>query len=432
MRLKPLLSAAGRQQRGLWTHQDFVRLWGAATVSTFGTLVTRTALPFVAIIVLHASPLNIGLLSVAEFGPGFLVGLVAGVWVDRLARRPIMIACDLGRALLLASIPLAATLHLLTLTQLYLVAATTSVLTVFFDVAYRSYLPTLVPREALIEGNSKLTAAGSVAEMLAFGTGGWLVQWLTAPFAILVDGFSFIWSAFWISRITSPERRDQEEDRPVELRREIAEGLRATWRDPILRALAVGTMIVAMGYRIIGTVFLLFVYEQLGFRPGLLGLVFAVGGLSSLLGAAAVGPLTRLVGVGPVMIYATVVVAAGQGIVTIANSATAVALALLIAQQLISDPAATVYDVVDVSVRQTLAPGALLGRINASVQMVEAGAMVIGSLLGSVFGATVGLRATILIGAAIIALAGLWLASTPLRHLRAVPARVPDASPGTI
>ena len=424
---RPTVDATWRS-RGLWANQDFVRLWGAATVSTFGTLITRTALPFVAIIVLHASPLTIGLLSVAEFAPGFLVGLIAGVWVDRLPRRPIMIACDLGRAALLSTIPLAAAVDRLTLVQLYAVAIAGSALTVFFDVAYRSYLPTLVSPQALIEGNSKLTAAGSAAETLAFGSGGWLVQWLTAPTAMLVDALSFLWSAVWILRITTPEQRVQNEERPANMRREIGDGLRATWHDPILRAMAVGTMLIAVGYRMVGTVFLLFVYGQLGFQPGLLGLVFAIGGLSSLLGAAAVGRLTRLAGFGPAMILATAVIALGQGMVTLASGASAGALMLLIGQQLVSDPASTIYDVVEVSLRQTLAPQALLGRINASVRVVEAGAMVVGSLLGSALGETIGLRPTILAGSLTVALAGLWLASTPLRHLKVVQPPVLDLS----
>jgi MFS family permease len=425
-------SDAGWHSRGLWSDPNFVRLWSAATVSTFGTLVTRTALPFVAIILLHATPLSIGLLSVAEFAPGFLVGLVAGVWVDRLPRRPIMIACDLGRAVLVLTIPLAAAAGQLTLAQLYLVAIAASVLTVFFDVAYRSYLPTLISQDALIEGNSKLSAAGSAAETLAFGSGGWLVQWFSAPTAMLVDALSFLWSAFWVFRITAPEQQGRTQNRPANMFQEIADGLRATWHDPILRAMTIASMLIAAGYRMVGTVFLLFVYGQLGFGPGLLGLVFAVGGLSSLLGAAAVGRITRLAGFGPAMILAIAFVALGQGMVTLASGASAVALLLLIGQQLVSDPAATVYDVVEVSLRQTLAPEALLGRINASVRVVEAGAMVIGSLLGSILGETIGLRLTILVGSVIIALTGLWLAATPLRHLREIDHSALDVSHGAL
>ena len=166
--------------------------WGAATVSTFGSLVTRTALPFTAILLLDASPSAIGMLRVAELLPGFLFGLVAGAWVDRLRRKPIMIATDLGRALLIVTIPLAAFLGWLGLGQLYVIAALVSALSVFFDVAYQSFLPSLVKNDELVEANSKLSAAMSVAEASAFSSAGWLIQLLTAPVAMLIDALTFI------------------------------------------------------------------------------------------------------------------------------------------------------------------------------------------------------------------------------------------------
>src|SRR5687768_3224901 len=169
------------QRGGLWRNADFVHLWGAATVSTFGSLVTRTALPFTAILLLDASPSAIGILRIAELLPGFLCGLVAGAWVDRLRRKPIMIATDLGRALLIVTIPLAAFLGWLGLGQLYIIAALVSVLSVFFDVAYQSFLPSLVKNDELVGANSKLSSAMSVAEASAFSSAGWLIQLLTAP-----------------------------------------------------------------------------------------------------------------------------------------------------------------------------------------------------------------------------------------------------------
>ena len=183
------------RRTGLWRNSDFVHLWGAATVSTYGTLVTRTALPFAAILLLDASAADISLLVITELLPGFLLGLVAGAWVDRVHRRPIMIATDLARGLLLLTIPLAALAGVLGLGHLYLVAALISALSVFFDVAYQSYLPSIVRNDELIEANSKVSAAGSVAEAAAFSSGGWLVQLLSAPLAVLVDAATFVVSA---------------------------------------------------------------------------------------------------------------------------------------------------------------------------------------------------------------------------------------------
>src|SRR5918992_2121957 len=216
---------------GLWRNTNFVNLWGAATVSTFGSLVTRTALPFTAILVLDASPSAIGILRIAELLPGFLFGLVAGAWVDRLRRKPIMIATDLGRALLITTIPLAAFFGWLGLEHLYVIAALVSVLSVFFDVAYQSFLPSLVENDELVEANSKLSAAMSVAEASAFSSAGWLIQLLTAPIAMLVDALTFVASAGLVARIREPERQGElgPAESPPTIASDVMEGLRAVW-----------------------------------------------------------------------------------------------------------------------------------------------------------------------------------------------------------
>ena len=189
------------RRAGLWRHPDFLKLWAGQTVSLFSSLIGRFALPLVAVLTLDATRAQVALLHVVAMAPGILVGLFAGAWVDRLRRRPIMIRADLGRTLLLLWIPSAALLGLLRIEQLYVVAALTGTLTTFFDVAYRSYLPTLVRREALVEGNSKLQASGSVVEVASFGIAGALVQLLTAPIAILVDAASFLASALSLGLI---------------------------------------------------------------------------------------------------------------------------------------------------------------------------------------------------------------------------------------
>ncbi len=415
---------------GLWAHPDFVRLWTAATISTFGSLLTRTALPFTAILALDASPFDLGLLAAAELVPGFAVGLVAGAWVDRLARRPILIGTDLGRAALLVTVPVAALAGVLSLGQLYVVAAVASVLTVCFDVAYQSYLPSLVRREELVEGNSKLTAAASVAEVTAFGSGGWLVQWLSGPITILLDAASFVWSALLVARIRTPKPPPAPSPEAPNLRREIGEGLRLVAGDPVLRALAGSNAVVNFGYRVVGTVFLLYVNQELGFGPGILGLIFALGGAGSLLGALAAGRLSRF-GAGPTMIAALALTGVGQGLVPLATGAGVAAVALLVLQQLVADPAATVYDINQVSLRQAITPERLLGRVNASVRVLEVGAMLLGALLGGLLGETVGVRATLVAGVAILFVAAVWLLLSPVRRLVSVPvAPTGRAEPG--
>src|SRR5262249_23335746 len=204
--LRSLLGAAARPRfGGLWSHHDFMRLWAGQTVSQLGSTVTREALPYTAILALGATPIQMGLLGAAGAAPLLLLGLLAGVWVDRLRRRPVMIAADLGRAVLLLSVPGAYLLGLLRIEQLYVVAALVGVLSVFFDVAYQAFLPSLVQREQIFEGNSKLGMSGSVAEIAGPPLGGTLVQLVGGPVTILLDALSFVFSARSLLRIRAPE-----------------------------------------------------------------------------------------------------------------------------------------------------------------------------------------------------------------------------------
>jgi len=413
-----------RRLTGLWRNPDFVRLWAAETISIFGSLVTRTALPFVAILVLHASPFQVAFIGIAELVPAFVVGLVAGAWVDRLRRRPIMIATDLGRAGVLAVIPLLAWIDALQIEHLYAVAALTSLLTVFFDVAYQSYLPSIVRRDELVEGNSKLTASASVAEFGAFGIGGWLVQWLTAPYAILVDAVSFLWSALlvWRIRREEPAPATVEERQPIV--REIKEGLAFVLASPILRVLGASGAIFALSGRMYSAVFLFYVAGDLGFEPGLLGVIFAIGGATSFVGAVTTGRITRRLGVGPALILALPMIGFGRFLVAAASDTSVAAVALLIAQQFVSDPFWTVYEIGHTSVRQAVTPDRWQGRMNASLRTLDFAGMLLGALIGGWLGDTVGARTTLLIASVATLLAALPLLTPAVRRLREVPVTV--------
>jgi MFS family permease len=410
------------QRGGLWRNTRFVHLWGAATVSTFGSLVTRTALPFTAILLLDASPSAISVLRIAELLPGFLFGLIAGAWVDRLYRKQIMIATDLGRALLILTIPLAAFLGWLGLGQLYIIAALVSVLSVFFDVAYQSFLPSLVKSDELVEANSKLSAAMSVAEASAFSSAGWLIQLLTAPVAMLVDALTFIASAGLVARIREPELKI--EPSPAEARpsiaSEVVEGLRTVWRQPILRGMVVSGLAQNLASGLIGTVFLLYVNQEVGFNPGILGMIFAVGGVSSFIGAMIAGRLPRF-GIGTVMVASLLLAALGDAFVPLATAANAVGVLLLVGQQIVGDSALTVYDINQVSLRQASAPAHVLGRVNASVRVTEFGAVLLGTVIAGYLGETVGLRETLWLGVALSLLGAVILALSPVREVRRIP-----------
>jgi MFS family permease len=415
---------------GLWRHPDFVRLWAGQTVSIFGSLVTRTALPFVALLVLDATPFQVALLGVAELVPAFLVGLVAGVWVDRLRRRPILIAADLGRAAVLTTIPLAALFDVLRLEQLYAVEALASVLTVFFDVAYQSYLPSLVRRDELVEGNSKLTASAAVAEFGAFGIGGWLVQWLTAPYAIVVDAATFVWSAHFVWRIRRPEPPPAPVSERRHVLREIEEGLRFVFGQPTLRALGASTALFSLSGRMFGAVILFYVARDLGFKPGLLGVIFAIGGVTSFVGAVTTGRVTRRLGVGPAMIVALPVIALGRLFVPLAADTSLAAVALLIASQFVTDPFWTLYEITHVSVRQAITPDRWQGRMNASLRFLDFGGMLIGALVGGWLGDAVGARTTLTAASLATLFAAAPLFVPAVRGLKEAPvAAVPVEEP---
>lgn len=297
---------------GLWAHPDFVRLWAGTTTSTFGTLIGGLALSFTAIIFLDASAAEVAVLGGCQLVPGFLVSPFAGVWVDRLKRRPIMIVTDLGRAAALFSVPLAAAFGGLTMAQLFAVAAVNSAFSVFFAAAYQSYLPTLVQREELLEGNAKLAGTASVAEVASFSLSGWLVQLLRAPGAVAIDAASFVVSAYFVWRIRQPEPEVVRDREAEHFWREAKEGAGVVLHDGVLRSLAVAEALQAMAEKILTTVFLLYLTDELGFSPGVLGLIFAVGGVTSLGGAWLANRGTLFFGgVGPTLVVASSLRATG-------------------------------------------------------------------------------------------------------------------------
>jgi Na+/melibiose symporter-like transporter len=396
-----------RWQGGVWQRPDFRALWAAQTVSVFGTLISRTAIPFAAIIDLDASPIDLAILGACEMAPAFLLGLFAGAWVDRLPRKPIMIAADVGRALLLFLVPLLALLDSLSMGLLYVVAIGISVLSVFFDVAYRSILPAILPADELLEGNSRLSASASVAEAGSFSLGGWLVQLFTAPGAVLIDALSFLWSASWLRRMEIDERVKTVEEREPILD-EVRDGLHLVWRNRTLRSLAGYSLSFDLAFNMFGAVFLLFVVDTLGFQPGVLGVIFAMGGVASVAGAALAGRITAALGFRQTIILMTVVMAIGQGGVVLATGVTAFAVLLLVVQQFLVDAPYTIVDVNAATIRQLSASEQWQGRINATFRVIAFGGSLVGTLLGGVIGEWIGLRPVLALSALFIGLGALW------------------------
>jgi MFS family permease len=403
----------------IWRNGAFLRVWTAATISIFGSLITRMALPFVAILVLSAGPIEVAVLRSLDLVAALLVGLVAGAWVDRLRRRPVLIWADLGRAMLLLSLPLTFVLGALSLWQLFAVTILTAVLTTFFDAADNAYLPSIVRQEELMEANSALAASGSAAEFTAFGISGFLIQALTAPVAILVDAATFLVSAVLLASIRRPESAPPPvaDRRPVLL--EIREGVAIVARDPVLRALAIAQMSQHVLWGVFGATYLLFAFEDLALGPAAIGLIAGAGGFGSLLGALVVGRATRRWGIGRTAIAALVLASVGNAFVPLAPAGVPlIAAGFLIAQQLVGDSAVTVYDITEQSVRQATVENRLLGRAASTFQVAAVGAQLVGTIGAGLVAEAFGLR----VAAAIAPLGGLagavvlWF--SPVRALR--------------
>jgi MFS family permease len=403
------IGAAARRRGGLFRHADFMKLWTGETVSMFGTRMGDVAIGFAAVIALKATPFQMGILSAARIVPTLVLGLFAGVWVDRMRRRPILIGTDIGRFLVLCTIPIAAMFAALTMVQLCAVMLAYSALDLFFDIAYRSYLPTLVEREDLLDANSKLTASASVAEAGGFALSGWLVEWLTAPFAILIDAVSFLASAIAIALIGKAEPTPAPRARDASVAREIADGARLVFSDGRLRAFGMIAIVGGFANSLVSTMYMLYVINALGFRPGVLGVIFAVGGASSLFGALAARRAADTFGTGMAMVAGLAIEGVALMLLPIARGAGPASVALLVAQQLIGDCAATVYFINAVSLIQTITPKPMLGRVNASLRFVGLGSVLVGQLVAGLAGGIIGLRATIAIGAA-----GLWVTAALL------------------
>lgn len=404
---------------GLGREPDFLKLWAGQAISQFGSQISAVGLQLIAVVMLGASPLQMGLLSGVSAASVLLFGLHAGAWVDRLRRRPILIAADVGRMLLLASVPAAALSHRLSMGHLYVVAALGGVLTVLFDVAYQAYLPALVDRANIMEGNSKLALTESIAGVAGPGLAGVLVGWLTAPIAILLDALSFLVSAVSLALIRKPESQPERVAEP-RIGREILEGLHACWRDPILRALAARTGTAAFFLGFIGGLYFLFVVRELGVSIAAVGVIIAVGGVTAILGTLLAERVVRRYGYGRTFIGSAVLTGLASLAIPLARGPVTVCCLYLLASQ-VGDIGWPVYNINETTLRQTIAPAHLLGRVTSAAQLLFRGGVPLGSLAGGALAEWIGVRNTILAGALGYLLSSLWLVFSPVRGLSDLP-----------
>ncbi len=408
---------------GLLREHDFRRLFVADTVSQVGTQVSQLAIPLVAVVTLGARPFEVGLLVTVQTAAFLLVGLPAGAWVDRMRRRNVLIAGDLGRAVMLGSIPVAWWFDVLTMGQLYVVAGIVGILTVFFDVAYQSYLPHLVGRDNLVEGNAKLEVVRATSSLAGPGGAGALIQALTAPYAVAVDAVSFAASALFVGRI-----RKREELPPPSpnrhLGREVLEGLRFVVGNRLLRSIASCTGSFNLFFSMAMAMEIVFFVRTLGMSPGMIGLYYSIGAVGGLIGAFVVKPVVGLLGQGPAIWIATAVTTPFALLVPAAEPGWRIWLAAV--ANIMIGIGIVVYNVTQVSFRQGLTPERLLGRMNATMRFFVWGTMPLGAFIGGILGEQLGARTTLWIGFGGACLAFLPVFLSPLRTMRELPTRPDD------
>lgn len=418
---------------GLWRHGDFLKLWSAETISQFGSAVDDLALGFVAIVVLDASPFEVAVLGTLNFLPFILFTLPAGVWVDRLRRRPILIVGDFARAALLATVPLAYLADVLSLWHLYAVVFLVGTFQVFFDVAYQSYLPSLVERDQIIDGNSKLEISRSSAQVGGPGLAGALVEIFTAPYAVLVDALSFVGSGLFLLGIRKPEEapeRAMVDGRKASLWTELKEGLRFVLDNPNLRAQAGCTATSNLFSSLAFAIVLVFLVREIGLSAAVIGIIFSIGAAGSLLAAFTANRLSRRFGIGPTTIAVGVLWGPATIAVGLAPEGNA-AIPVLVAAQLVAAFSIITYNIVQVSYRQAICPPRLQGRMNSVMRFLVWGTIPVGTLAGGALGSWLGLRETIVIGGVGTTLAVLWIVFSPQRHLREMPEPIDDETVAT-
>lgn len=375
---------------------DFRWLWAGETVSLLGSQVTLLALPLTAVLTLHASPFQMGLLAVAGSVPTFLFSLPAGAWVDRQRRRPVLAAANVGRALVLLTIPIAAWRRVLTLPHLAVAAFLAGTLTIIFQVAYQSYLPALMSRDDLVRANGRLEASASLAQLTGPSLAGGLIQLVTAPIAILADALSFTAAALFLRSIRATEAPPAGRSRRS-LRVEVGEGLRTVLGHETLRALAAAAGIFNLFDSVLLAVYVLYMTRTLGIAAGAVGLVFALGAVGGLAGSFTVQRITLRLGLRRTLQTGVGLAALAElGIALVHGSPVAVfgTLALL---EMGVELGATLFGINALSLRQAIVPPDLQGRVNATISFISGGLAPLGFILGGILGESVGLRDTVLV-----------------------------------
>jgi MFS family permease len=400
---------------GVLRNPDFLRFLSSHVASELGANISRVALPLVAVLTLHADPAQVGLLSALQTTAFLLIGLPAGVWVDRMRRRRVMMVSDAVRFVLLACIPLAAQLGILSITMMFAIALLTGLAQVFNDVADQTYLPELVGTEQLGDGNSKLGVVRSGSFLGGPGVGGALVQLLGAPRTMLATALGALVSVLFLSRIKSPDKAPPEREREP-LLRGIGAGLKYVWDDRLLRMFAAYSSISNFTVSAVLGLSVLFLVHDVGLAPGLIGVLLMSGGIGGLIGGLCGGWLSRKLGTAR-MTWIAAVAAPPFGLLLPMTQADWRAVCFAVTSIALSW-SASLTSVGQITYRQVTAPGHMLGRVSASVMFLTWGTLPLGALLGGVVAEQIGVRQALWVFLSCRVLAVLPMAFSALPHMR--------------
>jgi MFS family permease len=407
-------------ERTVWRNGPFLRLWTGETASAIGSQLAGLAIPTLAVTVLAASTFEVGLLNAVETLAFLVIGLPAGAWVDRLRKRRVMLTADLARALLLATIPAAALLGVLTFWQLLVVGALVGAATVFFDVAYQSYPPIILPGPLLGDANGALEGSQQVARVGGPAASGALLAILRPAFVVGIDALSFFVSFLAIASIRDDERPRPETDRQP-LVAEIREGLGFVFRQPLLVRVVLCTAGSNLGSTISFTMLPILVLRHLDLGTTVWGAATSVGAIGGLIGAMTSARVARWIGEGTAIPVAAVIAAIGTLLLAVPTLAPGASIPLLVVAEFVSSFGILVYNITQLTYRQRICPPALLGRMNASIRFVVWGVMPIGGVLAGLLGTWLGTPATMVIGGAVTLLATIPVLVSPLLGMRELP-----------
>jgi MFS family permease len=400
--------------------RNFLRLWTGETVSILGTTISEFAVAIVAVVTLQATPAQIGLMRALGEAPAIVIGLFVGVWVDRVRRRRLLVTLDLLAASAVASVPVAYLLGVLSLGQLFVLAAVFGVLGTFWGPAWGAFLPTVVERDRIVDANSKLTLAMSATGIVGPGLAGFLVQVLTAPIAMVVDAASFLVSAVCVGGVRTRETQPTDGDTdPAPVGRRIREGVRVAFLDPMQRAISTPLLMLEFVNALSFAVYAIFVLEVVRLPPAALGAVFAIASVGFLAGSAAAPWLERRMRAGRAAILGLGLVAASPFTMVLARAEHPLALNLLFLglPGIVGGFGGIVQWVMLSSIRQAITPDRLLGRVYASVGVAWGVMTILGSLAGGFLGEAerLGPRGTILVAAVGYTIPFFWTLFGPIR-----------------